>query len=177
LSPDDPHAVAVAAAAASRVVVVVSTPVPDPRRKCPSGSSSGSSTPTVVPTPTTHTHAQARLPPRLVLDAKPITQTSYTEAPASIPISPGCVHEEQESISRQPTPANSPVFPVHPPPFTSKSSRHERRTSSSGSRSPTRDGDDGQHGTLVGRAVEIMSNAGAFLGSFWHTGTPAGIPT
>ena len=175
LSPDDPHATA-------RITVErhqpEQLPVPEVRQKCIPGScSSGSSAATVVPT--------ARSPPRLVLDAKPITQTSYTEAPStSIPISPSCAQEEQEFISRQPTPANSPVLPMHPPSSPSKSSprppivRHERRTSSGSSRSPTRNGsDDGQQGTLVGRAVEIMSNASAFLGSFWLNGAPPGVPT
>ena len=165
LSPESPHAV-------SRVVVEQSqpeqSPVPEVRKKSMSVSS-GSSSVTVVPTTT------PRSPPRLVLDAKPITQTSYTEAPSiSIPISPSCAQEEQEFISRQPTPANSPVLAMCSPSF--PIARHERKHSSGSSRSPTRNGDDGQQGTLVGRAVEIMSNAGAFLGSFWHSGTPAGVP-
>jgi hypothetical protein len=144
-------------------------PVPEVRKKCSFGSSSssGSSTVTVVPTSTT------RSPPRLVLDAKPITQTSYTEAPSiPIPISPSHAQEERESISDHPTPANSPIVPMHTPPI-----RHERKPSSGSSRSPTRRGDDGQQGTLVARAVEIMSNAGSFLGSFWHSGAPAGVST
>ena len=168
LSPENPHGPV-------RVAVEQpqpeQPPVPEVRKKCISGSSSsGSSTATTVSTPT------ARSPPRLILDAKPITQTSYTEAPpASIPISPSCAQEEQESLSRQPTPANSPVLAMHSPP--SPIARHERKSSSGSSRSPTRNGDDGQHGTLVGRAVEIMSNAGAFLGSLWHSGAPASVPT
>jgi hypothetical protein len=173
LSPEDPHATARIAVEQPQPEQL---PVPEVRQKCISGSrSSGSSAAAVVP---------ARSPPRLVLDAKPITQTSYTEAPStSIPISPGCAQEEQESISRQPAPANSPVCPIHSSPSPSKSSPrppivHERRTSFGSSRSPTRDGsDDGQQGTLVGRAVEIMSNAGAFLGSFWHNGAPPGVST
>ncbi|KAG6381712.1 hypothetical protein JVT61DRAFT_315 [Boletus reticuloceps] len=168
LSPENPHATV--------CVPVVErprpeqAPLPGVRKKPTSGSfSSGSSAATVIPTST------ARSPPRLVLDAKPITQTSYTEAsPAPIPISPSHTQEEQESISRHPTPANSPVLPMRFPP--SPIARHERNRSGD-SRSPTRNGDDGQQGTLVGRAVEIMSNAGAFLGSLWHSGTPAGVPT
>ena len=172
LSPEGPHT-------AGRIIVEQPQPeqlaVPEVRKKCISGaSSSGSSAITVV--------ATAHSPPRLVLDAKPITQTSYTEAPHTpIPISLSYAQEEQESISHQPTPANSPVRPMCSPPSPSKSSphppivRHERRPSSGGSRSPTRNGDDGQQGTLVGRAVEIMSNAGAFLGAFWNSGAPAGV--
>ncbi|KAF8141498.1 hypothetical protein EV363DRAFT_1425611 [Boletus edulis] len=163
LSPENPHPTVC-------VPRPEQAPLPAVRKKPTCGSfSSGSSAATVVPTST------ARSPPRLVLDAKPITQTSYTEAsPAPIPISPSHTQEEQESISRHPTPANSPVLSMRFPP--SPITRHERKHSGS-SRSPTRNGDDGQQGTLVGRAVEIMSNAGAFLGSLWHSGTPAGIPT
>ncbi|KAF8553587.1 hypothetical protein OG21DRAFT_1463910 [Imleria badia] len=165
LSPESPHAV-------GRVVVQPQPEqlsVPEVRKKSASVSSSGSSTATVVST------SAPRSPPRLVLDAKPITQTSYTEAPpTSIPISPSCAQEEQESISRHPTPANSPVLAMHSTPF--PIARHERKPSSGSSRSPTRNGDDGQQGTLVGRAVEIMSTAGTFLGSFWHSGAPPGVP-
>lgn len=172
LSPEHPHA-------APRVTVEQPRSeqllVPEVRKKYISASSSsGSSTVTVVPT--------TRSPPRLVLDAKPIAQTSYTEAPPTpIPISPSCAQEEQESILRQPTPANSPIHPMCPPPSPPKSSPqpptacHERRPSG-GSRSPTRNREDGHQGTLVGRAVEIMSNAGAFL-SFWQSGAAAGVPT
>jgi len=174
LSPEHPHAAAHVTVEQPRSEQL---PVPEVRKKYISASSSsGSSFVTVVPT--------TRSPPRLVLDAKPIAQTSYTGAPStSIPISPSCAQEEQESISRQPTPANSPILSMCSPPSPSKSSphppivHHERR-SSGGSRSPSRNGDDdGQQGTLVGRAVEIMSNAGAFLGSFWPSGAVAGVPT
>lgn len=174
LSPENSH---VAVRAVVEQPQPEQPPAPEVRKKCISvSSSSGSSTLTVVPAST------SRSPPRLVLDAKPITQTSYTEVPStSIPISPSYAQEEQESISRQPTPANSPVLSMFSPPSPSKSSphppivRHERKPSFGSSRSPTRNGDDGQQGTLVGRAVEIMSNAGAFLGSFWNT--PPGVPT
>ncbi|KAG9313089.1 hypothetical protein JVU11DRAFT_6533 [Chiua virens] len=173
LSPEAPHTSIAAGAALNRP----EPSVPEVRKKYTAeSSSSGSSTVTSV------SACAARSPPRLVLDAKPITQTSYTEAPSStIPISPSLAQEEQESISRQPTPGNSPVLPMYsyipskssPPPH---AIRHERKSSGS-SRSPTRRGEESQQDTLVGRAVEIMSNAGAFLGSFWHSGAPASVTT
>lgn len=183
LSPEDP-----------RVPAVVTAPPPEPSKKkftSASSSSSDSSTISAVSAST------MRPPPRLVLNTGPSPQPDLTQAaPASatsvsssstvIPSTPNqaqTIKEEQECISRQPTPANSPTLtmrPAIPSPksySTASSSRHERKPSAGTSRSPTRGDDRQQGGTLVGRAVEIMSNAGAFLNSFWHSGAQASVAT
>lgn len=175
-----------------RVPAVVSAPPPEPPKKkftSASSSSSDSSTISAVSVST------MRPPPRLVLNTEPSTEPDLTQAaPASatsvsssstiIPPAPNqaqTIKEEQECISRQPTPANSPILPMRPAfPFPksysiASSSRHERKPSAGTSRSPTRGDDRQQGGTLVGRAVEIMSNAGAFLNSFWHSGAQASV--
>lgn len=180
LSPEDP-----------RVPTVVTAPPPEPSKKkftSASSSSSDSSTISAVSVST------MRPPSRLVLNMGPSTQTNLTQAASTsvsssstvIPPAPNqaqTIKEEQECISRQPTPANSPIltmrqaFPSPKSDSTTSSSRHERRPSAGSSRSPTRGDDRQQGGTLVGRAVEIMSNAGAFLNSFWHSGAQASVAT
>ncbi|OAX39612.1 hypothetical protein K503DRAFT_799510 [Rhizopogon vinicolor AM-OR11-026] len=161
-----------------RPSAVVTLPPPEPKNKRTSSSSSDSSTISAISVCTT------RQSPRLVVDTERNTRADLTEAvSAAIPTSPNQVQtidEEQDRISRQPTPANSPILamrsrlPSPKPSSPASSSRHERKPSSGMSRSPTR-GEDRQGGTLVGRAVEIMSNAGAFIGSFWHTGAQASV--
>lgn len=179
LSPEDP-----------RVPTVVKASLPEQSKKkftSASSSSSDSSTISAVSAST------VRPPPQLVLNTGPSTQTDLTRAASAsatsvsssstaIPPAPNQVQtikEEQECISRQPTPANSPILtmrPGFPSPksySTASSSRHDRKPSAGTSRSPTRGDDRQQGGTLVGRAVEIMSNAGAFLNAFWHSGAQA----
>lgn len=181
LSPEDP-----------RAPTVVTAPLPEPPKKkftSASSSSSDSSTISAVSVST------VRPPPQLVLNTGPSTQTDLTQAASAsatsvsssstvIPPTPNqaqTIKEEQECISRQPTPANSPILamrPAFPSPksySTASSSRHGRKPSAGTSRSPTRGDDRQQGGTLVGRAVEIMSNAGAFLNSFWHSGAQASV--
>jgi hypothetical protein len=181
LSPEDP-----------RVPVAVTAPPPEPPKKkftSASSSSSDSSTISAVSVST--------MRPPLVLNTGPNTQPDLTQAaPASatsvsssstvIPPTSNqaqTIQEEQECISRQPTPANSPILTMRPAFPSSKSysstssSRHERKPSAGTSRSPPRGDDRQQGGTLVGRAVEIMSNAGAFLNSFWHSGAQASVAT
>jgi len=89
--------------------------------------------------------------------------------------------DELLQISRQPTPVNSPVLsmksslPVPPPQPSSPSTTVPVAAKGIVSRSPPGSPttvkvlDDG---TLVGRAVEIVSSAGAFLGAIWHGGAP-----
>ncbi|KAI6041320.1 hypothetical protein EDC04DRAFT_3139864 [Pisolithus marmoratus] len=124
--------------------------------------------------------ATTRPPPRLMVDPKPVTQTDFAAAPSvpsssatsASPSSPSLVRlmkDDRERISPTRSPTRSPGNSQSSTP-----TRHSRN-SSGGSRSPTRD--DQQGGTLVGRAVEIMSNAGAFLGSFWGAGTQTGVTT
>ncbi|KAG1881080.1 hypothetical protein F4604DRAFT_1922101 [Suillus subluteus] len=174
LSPEDP-----------RVPMVVTASLPEPPKKkftSASSSSSDSSTISAVSVST------VRPPPQLVLNTGPSTQTGLMQAASAsatsvsssstvIPPAPNqaqTIKEEQECISRQPTPANSPILamrPGFPSPKSysaANSSRHDRKPSAGTSRSPTRD-DDRQQGGLVGRAVEIM----AFLNSFWHSGAQA----
>ncbi|OJA20451.1 hypothetical protein AZE42_06079 [Rhizopogon vesiculosus] len=161
-----------------RPSAVVTLPPPEPKNKRTSSSSSDSSTISAISVCTT------RQSPRLVVDTERNTRADLTEAvSAVIPTSPNqaqTIDDEQDRISRQPTPANSPILamrsrlPSPKPSSPASSSRHERKPSSSMSRSPTRS-EDRQGGTLVGRAVEIMSNAGAFIGSFWHTGAQASV--
>ncbi|KAG1860659.1 hypothetical protein DFJ58DRAFT_269673 [Suillus subalutaceus] len=174
LSPEDP-----------RVPTVVTASLPEPPKKkftSASSSSSDSSTISAVSVST------VRPPPQLVLNTGPSTQTGLMQAASAsatsvsssstvIPPAPNqaqTIKEEQECISRQPTPANSPILamrPGFPSPKSysaANSSRHDRKPSAGTSSSPTRD-DDRQQGGLVGRAVEIM----AFLNSFWHSGAQA----
>jgi hypothetical protein len=104
------------------------------------------------------------------LDPGPATST-----PMSIPI-PRCTEEEQLQRSRHPTPANSPDSGMKhsltvPPPRLSSSSTTVPHTPKGivtppGSPASVKALDDG---TLVGRAVDIVSNAGAFLGSIWQS--------
>ena len=164
-------------------VVTVSSADPEPKKKRTSvSSSSGSSTISAASVTTTR-------PSCLVVDTEPDRRTDLTGATSACssstvramsPNEAQTINEEQERISRQPTPANSPVLamryalPLPKPSSTTSSLKHERKPSAGMSRSPTR-GDDRQSDTLVGRAVEIMSNAGAFIGSFWHTGTQTSV--
>lgn len=112
--------------------------------------------------------------------------------PSHIPI-PSPIPEEEEQRSRHPTPANSPVralsSPIHTPPIAHTPSPKSRPsapvTSPSEAQatpsSPTTSGmpkaqklrSDGgpeqpQHGTLVGRAAEIVSSARGLLGAIWN---------
>lgn len=164
-------------------LVTVPPPQPEPKNKRTSASSSSSDSSTISAISVSTT----RPSPRLVVDTQCNTRTELigtSSAPAAIPNQAQTINEEQERISRQPTPANSPVlvmrsaFPSPKSSSTTSPSRHERKLSTGMSRSPTR-GDDRQGGTLVGplvgRAVEIMSNAGAFIGSFWHIGAQASV--
>ncbi|KAG1834117.1 hypothetical protein EV424DRAFT_752791 [Suillus variegatus] len=173
-----------------RVPPVVTAPPESPKKKFTSASSSSSDSSTISAVSV----STMRPPSRLVLDTEPSTQTDLTETASAsatsvsssstvIPPTPNQAQEikdEQECISRQPTPANSPILtmrPAFPSPkshSTASSSRHDRKLSAGTSRSPTR-ADDRQQGGLVGRAVEIMSNAGAFLNSFWHSGPQASV--
>lgn len=180
LSPEDP-----------RIPAVVTAPLPEPPKKYTSASSSSSDSSTISGVSV----LTVRPPPRLVLNTAPSTQTDLTQAASASPTSVSssstvtppaptqaqAIKEEQECISRQPTPANSPIltmrptFPSSKSCSTASSSRHDRKPSVGTSRSPTRGDDRQQGGTLVGRAVEIMSNAGAFLNSFWYSGTQASV--
>lgn len=173
-----------------RVPPVVTAPPESPKKKFTSASSSSSDSSTISAVSV----STMRPPSRLVLDTEPSTQTDLTEAASAsatsvsssstvippTPIQAQEIKEEQECISRQPTPANSPILtmrPAFPSPKShsiASSSRHDRKLSAGTSRSPTR-ADDRQQGGLVGRAVEIMSNAGAFLNSFWHSGPQASV--
>ncbi|KAJ8591832.1 hypothetical protein M405DRAFT_813731 [Rhizopogon salebrosus TDB-379] len=175
LSPEQQHQRLPAA------VVTLLPPEPEPKKKrtSVSGSSSDSSTISAISVSTTRPSA------RLVVDTERNTLTDLTgpaNSSTNVPTSPHqvqTINDEQERISRQPTPANSPILTMRhtlsPPKSssTTSSSRHQRKTSASTSRSPIRD--DDRQGGLVGRAVEIMSNAGAFIGSFWQTGAQASV--
>lgn len=107
----------------------------------------------------------------------------------SIPI-PTSIPEEDEQRSRHPTPANSPVtamrpvLPVAPPhisapgitiyavPTSPEKPSAPKSNSTSGKQDVwDRVGEQPQVGTLVGRAVEIVTSARGLLGSLWHTGT------
>ena len=93
--------------------------------------------------------------------------------PMPIPIPKG-TEEEQLQRSRHPTPANSPVsswkhsIHVSPPQPSSANTTAppapKRIVTPLASPTSVRALEDG---TLVGKAVEIVSNAGAFLGSMW----------
>jgi hypothetical protein len=102
---------------------------------------------------------------------------------------PALIPEEEEQRSRHPTPANSPitamkpVLPVAPPhistpgitictiPPSPEKSTCSQSTSTSGRRDAWDNsvGEQPQVGTLVGRAVEIVTSARGLLGSLWHT--------
>ncbi|KAG2136325.1 hypothetical protein BD769DRAFT_1385414 [Suillus cothurnatus] len=175
----------------SRAPTAVTVPLPEPSKKFTSASSSSSDSSTMSAVSV----STVRPPPQLVLNTGPSTPidlmqaasasaTSVSSSSTVIPPAPNpaqTIKEEQECISRQPTPANSPIIsmrPAFPSPkshFNAGSSRHGRKPSAGSSRSPTRGDDRQQGGTLVGRAVEIMSNAGAFLNSFWHSGSQASV--
>ncbi|KAG1734027.1 uncharacterized protein EDB91DRAFT_619301 [Suillus paluster] len=194
-SSSDSSTVSVSTMRPSPRLVVNMGPAPAP---APAPSSASTPTPTSVPTST----------PTPTPASVPVTSSSTT---IPTPTQAQSIKEEQECISRQPTPANSPVLAMrpalpslkaysyaaaynsHPTAYNSNSTaysnnsnptaydprhehnpRHERKasTGTSTSRSPTR-GEQG--GTLVGRAVEIMSNAGAFLNAFWHSGAQAQV--
>ena len=96
---------------------------------------------------------------------------SESSTPMSIPIPKST--EEQLQRSRHPTPANSPTsstkpFVSTPPPQRSSPNiatvPHAAKSDALG-RNSVKALEDG---TLVSKAVDIVSNAGAFLGSMWQ---------
>jgi len=148
---------------------------------CPSGESSSSeSTITKFIETVVESNGQSALKSGTVSNLKGL----------SIPI-PTSIHEEEEQRSRHPTPANSPVTSVRPvlpvapahisapgitiytiPPSPDKPSSPQSNTSS-GRRDvwDNKVGEQPQVGTLVGRAVDIVTSARGLLGSLWQTGT------
>jgi len=129
-----------------------------------SGSSTVSAASTAVPT---HKSSPLRVSTES-WDPGPALST-----PMSIPIPKG-TEEEQLQRSRHPTPSNSPVSTmkhsllVAPAQSSSASATvpHAPKGIVSTPESPT-SAKALEDGTLVGRAVEIVSSAGAFLGSIW----------
>jgi hypothetical protein len=134
-----------------------------------SSTSSGSST---VSAGSTAVPRHASSPLRISIDSFDLDPVAST--PISIPIPKG-TEEEQLQRSRHPTPANSPISSIKHPlaaPTTQSSSTGTAVSqaptgalSPPGSPTSVKALDDG---TLVGRAVEIVSKAGAFLGSIWQ---------
>jgi hypothetical protein len=95
-----------------------------------------------------------------------------SSTPMSIPIPKST--EEQLQRSKHPTPVNSPISstkPLVPTPSSQRSSPniatvpHVANGDAPGSPNSVKALEDG---TLVSRAVDIVSNAGAFLGSIWQ---------
>jgi hypothetical protein len=114
----------------------------------------------------------------------PIVSTSRNYRGISIPM-PSPIPEEDEQRSRHPTPANSPVMamrpalPIAPPHISSPGitictappSPEKSTVSASPIRDYSDDAGEPPIGTLVGKAVEMVTSARGLLGSFWHTGS------
>ncbi|OCH84624.1 hypothetical protein OBBRIDRAFT_798913 [Obba rivulosa] len=177
------------------LVDAVDSPIERGRAPSPPSSISGSSTAsvsTIVPSRQSVGETDASMGrPRLTLGS-PHAKIVAVPIPSPIP-------EEDEQRSRHPTPANSPVTVLHPmgharqesvskekspittpphsapwqvtPPAIDSPAPALESPAADRSRKVADARAEQQSGTLVGRAVEIVTSARGFLGSIWNAGT------